>query len=161
MQLVIVGMGNTLLSDDGVGIAVANRLNFQYLNDPSVTVLETSWGGLRIVDLISGYDIAIIIDASQTGQNPVGTVVEFQLSDLVHSLRMISFHDVNVATAIALAERAGIPMPKKVHIFTVEVAETYLIGESLSPQVNSAIKPCVDKINHLVATLSPRVLAGD
>ncbi|GAH17016.1 unnamed protein product [marine sediment metagenome] len=64
MKTLILGLGNPILSDDGVGFCVAGELRGR-LSQQEVTVMETSMTGLSLLDLLAGYDRAIIIDAIQ------------------------------------------------------------------------------------------------
>lgn len=146
MKILILGMGNTLLSDDGIGIVIANKLQEIHKGNEFVDVRETSWGGFRIIDLLSGYDSAIIIDALKTGEQPVGTIRKFTPSDFVHSVRMTAFHDINFVTALQFAQQLDIPMPSDISVYTIEVAETELISENLTPGVRSSVERCVKEI---------------
>ena len=65
MKTLVLGLGNPILSDDGVGLRVARAVESQ-LSQQEITVMETSMGGLSLLDLLTGYDRAIIIDAIQT-----------------------------------------------------------------------------------------------
>ena len=62
MKTIVLGVGNPILQDDGVGIHVANQLK-QHVNHPNVTIDEALTGGMNLLDLITGYDKAILIDA--------------------------------------------------------------------------------------------------
>jgi hydrogenase maturation protease len=139
-------MGNTLFSDDGVGIAVVRELQKRFHQNENIDVVETSWGGFRIIDLLNGYDVAIVVDAIRTGQKPVGTIYHLQPENLVHSVRMISFHDINFVTALEFARQMDIPMPQCISIYAIEVAETELISEKMTPDLIPAIKQCAQKI---------------
>ena len=148
MKIVILGMGNTLLTDDGIGIVIANKLHELYDDHECVDVKETSWGGFRIIDLLSEYDSAVVIDAIKTGDQPVGTIRRFKPSDFVHSVRMTAFHDINFATALQFAKQLDIPMPEDISIYTIEVEETERISENLTPKVQSAVEQCVGQIKN-------------
>ena len=146
MRIIILGLGNTLLSDDGAGVLVARRLK-RYLETPeNVEVVESAWGGFRIIDLLCGYEHAIVIDVIKTGEKPVGYIHQLEGSDLVHSVRMVSFHDINFATALAFARKMGIPMPESVSVYAIEAAETELFSESITPEVRQAIDECVRRV---------------
>jgi len=146
MRLLILGMGNTLFSDDGVGIAVVRELRERFRQNEHIEVLETSWGGFRIIDLLSGYDAAIVVDAIQTGQKPVGSIYHLQPEDFLNSVRMVSFHDINFATALEFARQMDIPMPEYISIYAIEVVDTELISEEMTPAVRPAVQQCVRKI---------------
>jgi len=145
-KLLILGMGNKLFGDDGVGIVVAERLQ-ELLNEyENVDIEETSWGGFRIIDLLSGYNSAIIIDALRTAQRPLGYIHQFDYKDIIHSVRMVSFHDINFATAVEFAKKIDIPMPEKIQIFGIEVSETDQFTEEFTQEVKSSIENCINII---------------
>ena len=75
MRTLVLGLGNPILSDDSVGFRVAQLLRSQ-LDQREVTVLETGVAGLNLLDLLVGYDKAVIIDAIQT--------VEGKAADVYH-----------------------------------------------------------------------------
>src|SRR4030042_3445653 len=86
MKIIVLGIGNPILSDDGVGIHVAQQIK-QRVKNPEVTVEEALTGGMNLLDLILGYDKAIIIDAVKTNTGRTGEVKRYRLTDLspVHS----------------------------------------------------------------------------
>ena len=73
MKTLVLGLGNPILSDDGVGIRVAHEVANQ-LNSTQVTVVETTAAGLSLLDSIVGYDKVIIIDAIQTEKGEAGEI---------------------------------------------------------------------------------------
>jgi hydrogenase maturation protease len=141
-RTIVLGMGNTLLGDDGVGILIARRAKALLAGNPQVCIEETEWGGFRIIDLLSGFRRAIIVDAVKTGAQSPGFIHLFEDADLVHSVRMVSFHDVNFATAVAFARQMEIPMPRKISVYAIEVDETTMLREGLSSQVQAAVDTC-------------------
>ena len=69
-QTVVVGLGNPVLSDDRVGLAVVERLE-KLLREHSldnVAVRSSTRGGFELLDLLNGYDRAILVDCIQTGE---------------------------------------------------------------------------------------------
>jgi len=140
--MLILGMGNKLFGDDGVGIVVSERLK-ELLNEfENIDIEETSWGGFRIIDILSGYQSVIIIDALRTNKKPIGFIHQFDYKDIINSVRMVSFHDINFATAVEFAKRMDIPMPEKIKIFGIEVGETDQFTEEFTPDVKSSIENC-------------------
>ena len=65
MKILVLGLGNPLVSDDSVGLRVAERLKPLLADRPDVEVSEDYWGGLRLMERMIGFDRAIIIDAMQ------------------------------------------------------------------------------------------------
>ena len=152
----VLGLGNPILSDDSVGIRVARALEGR-LNRPEITVMETSTAGLGLLDLLAGYDRAIIIDAIQTGEGKVGQVYQLEPEAFNSTRRAASPHDVNLATALELGGRLGIALPKEIVIFAIEVENVTSFSEQCTPEVERAIPICVDRvIQQLDSSLNTR-----
>ncbi|MBU1941107.1 MAG: hydrogenase maturation protease, partial [Candidatus Thermoplasmatota archaeon] len=62
MKTIILGVGNPILSDDGVGLHVIQQLK-KCIKNPQIHLDEALTGGMNLLDLLIGYDKAIIIDA--------------------------------------------------------------------------------------------------
>jgi len=71
MKTLILGMGNPIMGDDGVGIWAARALKDRFNEEEEVTVMETSMAGLNLLELMADYDRAILIDAIKTGKGEV------------------------------------------------------------------------------------------
>ena len=146
-ELIILGMGNKLFGDDGIGIVIAQKLKNYFMGLDSVVVEESNWGGFRIIDLLTGYKNAVVIDAIQTDKNfAPGYIHKFHYTDLIQSTRMISFHDINFATAVEFAKRLDIPMPQNIIIYAIEVTEINTLTEYISPKVYNSINNCINRI---------------
>lgn len=143
MRAVILGMGNTLLSDDGIGIILKRHLEKILGRQTDIEFCETSWGGFRIIDLLQGYDYAVIIDSIKTGSKPAGFIHLMKPSDFLPTLRLTSYHDINFITAVKLAESLNTKMPKNIDIIAVEIENNNTIAEkideSLIPSMNNAL----------------------
>lgn len=147
---VVVGLGNPILSDDAIGILVARELVRRHPGG-AVTVTESSWGGMRFLDLLAGYDAAIIIDAIQWGRGPPGTVYRLSPEQTIPTVRATSFHDIPLGHALRLGGMLGIPMPAKVVFLAVEVADVSTISELVSPEVEAAIPKVVMEVEAQLA----------
>jgi hypothetical protein len=64
---VVIGLGNPILGDDGVGLRVAQALRAEFAGVAGVVIKELHAGGLRVMDAIAGYERAVIVDAMCTG----------------------------------------------------------------------------------------------
>jgi hydrogenase maturation protease len=145
VKTLILGLGNPILSDDGAGCLVATALKDR-LKEPEIDVLEASVAGLDLLELLSGYDRAIIIDAIQTGEGTPGQIYQLEpdiLSDTRHSGTP---HDVNLATALELGRKLSLPLPQQIIIFAIETKDVTSFGEKCSPEVTKAIPACADMI---------------
>lgn len=138
MKTLILGMGNDLLSDDAVGLKVARRLR-QTIQDPDVQVRETSLASLELLDLLVGFDQAIIVDAIKTRTGKVGDVHVLSLSELTNGSAPTSLHHVDLPTVLALGRLLGVKMPEHVRIIAVEVKDVSTFGEGCCPEVEAAI----------------------
>jgi hydrogenase maturation protease len=102
-------------------------------------VEESSWGGMRFLDLLAGYEYAVIIDAIQWRRGPVGTVYRLSAHEAVPTVRAVSFHDISLGTALALGAKLGIPLPGEIVFLAVEAGDVLTVAERCSPEVESAL----------------------
>jgi len=145
MKTLVLGVGNPILQDDGVGLHVIEELRHT-VHNPNV-ILDTAYtGGLNLVDQIRGYDSVIIVDAIKQKDSNVGDVKRFRLNDqpTVHSSNP---HDVSLAEAVHLAQQLGdIALPKNIIVIGIVVQNTLDFGEQLSDEVQRAIPTAVHMI---------------
>jgi len=145
VKTLILGLGNPILSDDGVGIRVARALEGR-LNQPNVNVMETSVAGLDFLELLVGYDRAIIIDAIQTNEGKAGQVYRLEPEAFNATRHASTPHDVNFATALELGKRLGLALPQQIIIFAIEVENVTTFSEECTPKVREAIPVCVEMV---------------
>lgn len=145
MKTLILGMGNPILSDDGVGVWVARSLKHR-LEAGETTVMESSMAGLNLIEAIEGFERAIIIDAIQTGRGEVGRVYRLEpeaFDDMKHSKTP---HGVDFTSALGLGSRLGLSLPRQITIFAIEVEDVNTFGEGCTPQVERMIPVVVDMV---------------
>jgi len=135
-------MGNTILSDDAIGIIIKRYLEQKIKDVCYIDFKETSWGGFRIIDLLRDYDYVIVIDSIKTEKSPIGYIHRLTFDDLLPTVRLNSFHDINFATAIKLAEIYNEKMPENIDILAIEVDNNNTIKEQLSPEITDSIYKC-------------------
>jgi len=104
-KTIVVGVGNKILGDDGVGIHVVNQLRKQAKN-LDITLEEAATGGLNLLDIIVGYDKAIIVDAVKSDNEEHGVVKRFSL-DNFNTMHSCNPHDVSLIEAIDMAKKIG------------------------------------------------------
>lgn len=153
---VVIGVGNPILRDDGVGLEVARLVRRRSAGNPDLTVTELCAGGLRLMESMVGYDRAIIVDAmnptTTAGHPPTpGTVREFVPDSATPARNLRCAHDSDLAGALALARAMDMALPSEIRIFVVEAAEIGSFGEELSPLVRQAVPALVDRILALAA----------
>jgi len=144
MKTIVLGVGNPILRDDGVGVHVVKQLK-QHINDPNVTIDEALTGGMNLLDMIWGYDKAILIDAIKIKHAQPGEVKRFLLSDF-SSIHSYNPHDVTLLEALRLAEKLGEDkIPHEIVVIGVVLEEMPLeFGEHLSPMVAAAVPKAVE-----------------
>jgi hydrogenase maturation protease len=162
MHTLIVGLGNPILGDDGVGwrIAeqVASRLPVQALlqtpanpgfrDEPVFAVECLGLGGLSLMEHLIGYDRAILIDTIVTGENPTGTVSCFFLEELpdLAAGHLTSAHDTTLQNALKVGQAMGAKLPEVIIVVTVETQCVYDFSEDLSPAVAASIPIAVQTV---------------
>ncbi len=156
MKILVLGLGNPLVTDDSVGLRVATKLHPLLADRPEVEVSEDYWGGLRLMERMVGFDRAIVIDSICTGAPP-GTIHHLTPGS-IPTQRSASSHDVNLPTALALGRGAGLHLPCDEHILLVgiEAEDILSFGEQCTPAVEAAIAPAVEEVLRMVVRLSAR-----
>jgi hydrogenase maturation protease len=145
MKTLILGLGNDILTDDGIGLHVVRQLK-KTINNEKVTVAEAGLAGLGLLDLIIGYGTVIVVDAIQTKQGKTGEIYRLDPGNLTRTRHTDSTHNVNFASALELGRSLGLAIPEKIIIFAIEVADVTTFGEECTPSVKNSIPGCVDKI---------------
>ena len=107
MKTLVLGLGNPILSDDGVGLRIARVLGSK-LNQPEVTEMETSTADLNLLNLLAGYDRAIIIDAIQTTGGKAGQIYRLEPGVFDATRHGATPHYVNFATVLELGSKLGL-----------------------------------------------------
>jgi hydrogenase maturation protease len=138
-NIIIMGCGNVLASDDGVGIQVVRELAHATL-PPGVKLIEAGVAGLGILDYFNGQDKAIVIDAVLAGRKP-GTVLVFSEKKLPDkSMMPWSLHGVGLLEALQLGYLVEAHrMPKELVIVGIQVKQTASWQEGLSKEVELAV----------------------
>jgi hydrogenase maturation protease len=138
MKTLVLGLGNELLSDDGVGIAAARSLRTGLAGHGDVDVVESSLAGLALLDLFLGYDRAIVIDAIRTRRAPPGSILELSPADL-HPVAAPSPHFTGLPEMLAVARELDLRFPEDIRILAVEAEDLGTIGGGMTAAVRLAI----------------------
>ena len=145
MKTLVLGLGNPILSDDGVGIKVAREIG-KRVRDPEVTVAEGNGAGLSLLDSIAGYDQVIIVDAIQTKEGRAGQIYRLEPESFSSAKHLSSPHQMNLPTALELGKMLNLPMPQGITIFAVEVKDIINFGEKCTPEVEQAIPEVINMV---------------
>ena len=143
MRTLILGLGNPILSDDAAGLQAA-RLLYELIDGEGVDLVEAAVAGMQTVQLLSGYDRAVVIDVVQDEER-VGEVWRLDCDEL-ESGSSTSSHSIGVGRALRLAELVGLPVPEQVVIYAIAAADTTTFGERLTPKLEQALPGIVRRI---------------
>lgn len=147
--ILVVGLGSPIMSDDAVGLMVAQRIEDLRLED--VETRQEAVGGLDIIPVLWGYRHAIIVDAIKTGQYDPGTIMIFDPEDFEPTIASASAHDINLATAMAIGrEMEPEQMPVSVRFVAIEVEDLQTMREGLTEKVEIALDKAVDAVLFLI-----------
>jgi hydrogenase maturation protease len=160
VSLLVLGLGNTIHRDDAIGILVVRRLRELAENtgagteSPGIPVsavfIETEEMGLSLMDFLSGYAEVVVVDAVQTGKARPGTLHILAESDL-KTLPGASPHYTGITEVLALGRALNLPMPLRVTVLAVEVADPFTVGEGLSPELQEAFPSIVSSVLQYIA----------
>ncbi|HVO66616.1 MAG TPA: hydrogenase maturation protease [Syntrophales bacterium] len=151
MKTLILGMGNPILSDDGVGLLIAEILKGR-IHGADVAV--SAMIGLSLFDLIIGYDALFIVDAMTTTSGKFGELKKISEHDRCGTLHLFSSHGLNIFELMELGVRCGLPMPRLV-VYGIEIGHEVAFGESLSLTLSEKLPGIVtDIIADITSTLT-------
>jgi hydrogenase maturation protease len=154
MKTLVIGLGNPILGDDGVGWRVVEEIARKTARRPEVEVDCVSLGGLSLMERLTGYEHVILVDSIFTGVKPIGTISQFALSDLpdLTAGHSASAHDTSLHNALNVGRSMNIPLPRDedVVIIAIEAENVYDFSETLSPQVGAAVPPAVEAVLQLI-----------
>jgi hydrogenase maturation protease len=117
---IVLGIGNPLMCDEGIGIRVIEELQSASGNFPEADFLDAGTGGIAMVHRLEGYKKAILIDCALMGQQP-GTIKRFTPDDVtsVKQLAHLSLHEADIISVLELARHIG-QCPDEVVFFGIE-----------------------------------------
>ena len=135
--VLVLGLGNPLRGDDGVGPRIIEELTRRGLPE-GVTVRDVGNAGLDLLNILEGWERAVIVDAAEMGREP-GQFVRFTPDEarLTQKDDHFSLHNAGLSEVLALANALGRTLPDFV-IFGIQPAE-FGWREGLSPAVEAAI----------------------
>ena len=149
MKTIVIGLGNPILGDDGVGWVAAEEVRRLLTSPPApllggegdnVDVDCLSLGGISLMEHLIGYDRAILIDAFVSNE-PAGSIVVLKLDELrdVSAFHLTSAHDMCLQNAMELGRRMGAKLPEDVTVVGISARHIYDFSEELSLPVMEAI----------------------
>ncbi len=145
MKTLILGLGNPILRDDGVGIRIMKEIG-RRVDSSSIEVMEASIAGLEVLELIQGYTKVVLIDSIQIEGETPGEIFLLDLNDLRTTIRLSSPHDVNLATAMELGKKLGFNLPQEIKIYAIQAEDVSTFDEDCSASIEKAIPHIAEEI---------------
>lgn len=152
MKVLVLGLGNDILLDDGIGIKIAQEIRKRLNNNEQVharvDVKESSLAGFALLDEISGYDRLLLVDSIKPVSPTPGRLRKIDCRDIacyVPTSHLASFHGIDFASVMELGRRMGYKIPE-IDIYAVEIEDNSTFSEELTPKVKESIPVVVDKI---------------
>ncbi|HTQ10571.1 MAG TPA: hydrogenase maturation protease [Fimbriimonadaceae bacterium] len=156
MRTLVLGLGNELLADDGVGIAVARLLRSRLGGAAEVKTASVS--GIALLEFFLDYDRAIIIDAVQTGKHRPGEFFDIDPKRLPPCIAP-SPHYTGLPEMFDIARKLDLKFPRDVKIVAIEVEDITTVGGEMSTSVQIALPALTGYIEHLVRSPEPAQMA--
>ena len=162
LDTILIGLGNPIMGDDGVGWRVVQEIKTRLAEKPlplsqalieSRLAIETlCLGGLSLMEHLVGYRRAVLVDAVETGQHEPGVLLNFSLDEIpdIYGSHLASAHDTSLQTAVTLGKSLGLPLPEEILVVGIEIQVSYEFSESLSPAVAAAIPGAANSVIDLL-----------
>jgi hydrogenase maturation protease len=139
LPLLVLGVGNTLCTDDGAGPAAVERLLERWDPPIGVRVLDGGTLGLSLLPILADADAAILLDAVRVGEAPPGTLVRLTGDDVPTATRQqLTVHQVGVADLLDGLHLLG-RLPERLVLLGV-VPESIEIGYGVSACVEPTLE---------------------
>jgi hydrogenase maturation protease len=151
-KILILGMGNDILTDDGIGIKITKVLEKKF-PFPNIIYDTLSLGGLEIIEYIKDFKMVVLIDAIKTLDGIPGTVYQFKPEDFKETSHLSNIHDISFLTSLKLAKELNIPTPEKVHIIAIEIVEDMVFSNDFTPQVQARYPEILEEVSEMVKEL--------
>ena len=147
--ILIHGIGNEILTDDGIGPKLVRRLEGD-LSGRGIDFETAFVGGLEVLEYIQGYSKVIFIDAIRTKNGIPGTVYNLLPEHFNTTIHLSSVHDVSFLTALGVGNKLGMVIPDDIHIIAVEIVEDRIFDENFSPEIQEKYEVIYSKTRELI-----------
>ncbi len=154
-RILIYGIGNEILTDDGIGPKLVERLKGN-LSKKDIDFETAYLGGLELLEYIQGYHTVIFIDAIRTKDGLPGRVYQLSPENFNKTIHLSSVHDVSFLTSVELGKKLKLNMPQFIHIIAVEIVEDRIFDDNFSPQIQEKY----EEIFNEVKEITERILAN-
>ena len=144
MSTLVLGLGNSIMTDDGFGVKVVNTLSSRYHFQGKIRLIDGGTLGLDLLPHLEDVQSLLIIDALDMRDNP-GQLFRIEGEDVPRAFASkLSVHQMGLQDLLAVAELQG-HVPTKLVVWGVQ-PECIEMGTDLTSTVESAVEPVVQKV---------------
>ncbi|HEX9093822.1 MAG TPA: hydrogenase maturation protease [Coriobacteriia bacterium] len=155
-RITVMGIGNPLMRDEGIGVRVVETLMTTLVFPDNVTLVDAGTMGMGILNLFRECDYLLVVDAIDGTGEPPGTVVRLSPEDLAPNQVMHSLHDVRFVDVLGAAEMMG--HRPDADCVGVQIADMSVLEIGLTPAVEAAVPAAVEAV---LRVLAERGVAGE
>jgi len=157
MKTLVLGLGNELYGDDGVGIHVVRELRKEFESAKkrrrkpnNIYFEECSLSGLALLEVIVGYDTLLIVDTVKKANPSTGKIHLLKEKDLRY-IPGPSPHYISVPQTLEIGRKLRLKVPSKVKVVAVEAKNMYNLGEGLTAEMKKAVPVIAEKVKRVLA----------
>ncbi|MCX7176451.1 MAG: HyaD/HybD family hydrogenase maturation endopeptidase [Proteobacteria bacterium] len=155
MRVVVLGIGNTIMSDEGVGVHAVEALRRSYTLPDFVEIIDGGTSSMELLDDLADVDLLLVVDAVKAGK-PEGTLVRLGDSEVPVFFRSkLSPHQIGLSDVMASLEFVG-QFPKSMVVIGVQ-AENFELGLEMTPLIAARVP---DLVAMVVAELAEHGIAA-
>ena len=159
-RVLVLGLGNLILGDDGLGILLVRLLRKEGIFPENVDFEETEESGLGILEIAGGYDRLILIDSIQSiGNLPQGTIIDVT-EGTYSNLSGWGSHYIGFFEMKKLAEMASIPFPSELNILGINIDDPFRIDFNISEGIRKILPEIQEKLEDKIRELCCRKECG-
>ena len=152
IKILIAGLGNDLLTDDGVGVKIVNELNSIHFGK-NVVYKSSYFGGWELLDLIEGYDLVLFIDAVIEKDRKTGSTGFHSLDSFKETLHLSHFHDSDFLTTISFGKMISMKIPEHIFIYSIQIEEDKTFNRELSALLAQRYEDIILEVKNVIIKL--------
>jgi len=160
MKTLVLGLGNDLYGDDGIGIHIIKNIQENPRLEkelsaicPSVEFKPCGQTGLALLDVITGYDSLVIIDTIKKPNPHTGKIHDLEGNELRY-IPGPSPHYVSIPQSIEIGKKLGLKVPTTIKIIAIEAKNMYNLGENLTKKMKKKIPVILNKLKSVLKEIS-------
>ncbi|MFQ5638184.1 MAG: HyaD/HybD family hydrogenase maturation endopeptidase [bacterium] len=155
-KITILGVGNILLTDEGVGVRVIEELERNFTFPSNVEVYDGGTGGMSLLSVIEEADYLIVVDSVLVGES-AGTIVKFNFADLPSDLtRKLSAHEIDIIEVLNIAQVLGKRPPTVIIGIQPKDISSYGTKLTIEKHIPELVELVIDELKTLGFQATPK-----